>query len=495
MKFSFAKTWKKIIVGFGMLTLIAFLTGIAVYAAENNHEGETLYALSVTSGVENGEAISVISVTYKSNGKSYTKIILPHEGDYQNSLKLAAEAGVQSTDTTMLEKNGYTLKGYQDNEPLQPNSTDTYLFYLPRKIDSVEMVSFCTDVGSTKGGGVSWTCKGLNICSVTKLNGLHSNGGYNNNYYIDFEGIFVTQMKNTGKSDLKVVSQGKGDSVLAIYDENNQKKSSAYLEQLSSKNQQFTGNVTTVYVEFDIADVLGAGIENFVLPKDQSNYYLPELLCLRYYYKDIYGSAKCVSVPVMSSALSFAYEQKVLKKTDSLLEYFAQGDSILLKLEIYQYGSVYEDGDNIGFVYDPEVVLDECGLVEQEAAKTCHNQIIENIKKYKDSGDTNDKNGDSLYITGVSVYYELKDENVGLKLENGNKVTFAVNDLPSYNYSAMSYKGDEIAFSEKQSEIKYKVTKFDGSKSARPFDSTQKFVLVLHTSPFSLAGTTDQISV
>jgi len=496
MKYFLNNILKKIIFTIGILLVTLCFTATGTYADdEKSHEGEYLYALRISSGVESGEAVSLFSVRYKSGGKAYTYSILPYEGAYQDSLKMAAEAGELSTNTTMLEKNGYSLKSFKESTPLQPNSTDTYLFYLPRKIDSVEFVSLYSNVGSTKGGGVSWTCKGLDVFSVSKINGLRSNGGYNNNYYIDFEGTTLVQMVNKGSSDVKMVSKGKGDTILTFFNEEYGYNSKAYLAVPSEEEKSFKGSTTTVYVEMDIADVLGAGVENFSLPKDQTDYYLPELLALRYYYEDIYGAARCVSVPVMTSALSFAYEQGILKTSDSLAEFFAQGDSILLKLEIYQYGDVYQDGDNIGFIFDPVKAAEECGLVEKEEAKVCHNQIIEKIKNYQDNGDVSDDNGDSLFISGISVYYNLTNEKVGLSLDNGTKLTFSINDVPSYNYAAMSYKGDELAFSSSLSEHMYTLVPYNSKVAFRPSDPSQKFVVVLHTSPFEMAGTIDELKI
>lgn len=422
---------------------------ITALGAENY---ERMYALRVETGADSGVGdIGTFVIVYldKDNVKRRA-YINPYDGDYDKSVELAiknnkseASKGVNDFIKDAL---GYSV-GNSDQLyvksgvlPLDSHSVDTYFFRVPYEVKSIEAIGVMTMDG--KEGGKSWDCGGLSLYKVNSIDGFVSYGNMSNNYELGFKGTLLEQMdfaNSNGFKDLAVKFTFNQNGIKYLY---NDKKTditggvSAWLVKSESKYTNLNSQSDMYTIKIDIADIYKAGFEGYVAGNKQgaklSDVKPAELLVYKIDYLTKNKKLRTVNVPVLTSALAYAYEQGAINKDTALADIIGQSDSLAFTVCLPEFETIHDS--YLYYVMGDEATLGDT-TVESLTGMKATTDGATSHKKYYAAMDE-----DIISVRSVQIYDG--DSAIGVSLD-GASIRAEENSGAMMLYAAVSpdYKG------------------------------------------------------
>lgn len=425
-----------------LLVLTAFMIGCFLMISGQASAGEydNKYALTVTTGVKNGDQIGMFIVTYvDENGVTRKQYIQPQDGDYVNSLNYAKGKGYDSKAVSQIKNLGYTVNAI-DNisklKPLQSYSCDTYLVDFYFKVKTLVRIDAVTSIKEAKNA--AWTVTDMRFYKVNEVYGLGLSGMASDKPYIKFKGSMLGKLEFNNTSHLRTLSTDNSNDKIfqfgASYVDGCRLNTSAKEEYDNSKNYY-----NTIF-SMEIADRYGAGIEAFTNNSgtELKNLKLPEVMVLSAQYFDTYGAVRIVNMPVMLNVQAAAIIQG--QGSAKFVDIAGQGETIGFYAILPDFASFPDKGGislTYGFGND---IVEMCNLTKSNVST--HDAIF---KKLKESDVDGDK--DLVQLVNTTVYITPNTSNIKYGTDsNKTMLTFSVptNSKEIHYYPADTDRGYEI---------------------------------------------------
>ena len=476
-----------------MLILVAILLPGGIFmpqnvaAANGDLEDEltsdNTYALQVSTGAltANGnlaDEILYFKIVYEDTDKHVrSHRIFPSENALKDSMDWADQQGGGSTSTysTILSNMGVTVS--REETAFQAYATDTFFFQPLKEISSIKSIEIlmCDSVSEStvktedgekteivNNASGTWNCQALRIYKVKSVRGMKMCGGISSRQYADFDGTLIAQMDESKSfnwnSDrmFRITTDGTGDGKLSTNTEN-----------YSTQNSERV-------LRMDIADIYGAGISALgnASGKNLYNSNFGECLAIALRYQDIYGATREVYVPFATSIVAYALS-KGASATENVTGIAQEGDTVALSAVLPDLASI----DSVRLIYGTDAAKAATGIKTSEV-----------------SGDKRTVNSDStdlLYITGFSVY-DPENTEISVEIENTMlRTTFE--GTPVFYYRASSTSGTTIRPGGNATEIS--LQGYENGARLLPKDSTERYLIILHTDDAEMAGTSSELSM
>ena len=430
---------KKHIVGIvGAFLFVLFVILVLPGTATAAKNVENTYAVVVTTGNDAGDGVSYIGLEYlDADGYSHTEYVFPHNGGLQSSLDLASGQG-----------------GYTPEEPLGRGKTNTYLFETAFEV--AEIVGLDIYCQGEQGNLYAWDVSGLRLYRVDQILNVISRGGSN---IIQFNGSQLAYMEerngNGGatfswtQNTLFQLRQQETDSYRLIFE------TVPY-----SMDDHFE-----YVVRLDIADINGAGFEQMNQAYNEQKMLrdvnFGEYMAIQIEYIDVFGDARVVTQPVMTSALEWMLENGIAEDT-KIAGLAQQGETIVFDTYLQDMQSV--EG----------IVL--CS--GREAAALLTESVV---------------GTESANFTGISIY---PNSTVGVSvpaIENaayGPEYTFTTD--PLYYHTATTIEGETLA----ENGTHYaSMLPYEAGALLDPVEKTEKYLIELIADPSQVLRVPDDVLV
>jgi len=329
-------------------------TGVTVAEKQN------LFALAVGTGAQGTEKIANFTVNYvDKTGIERSEYISPADlaatYEFVSGWKNCG-TGENEPGSSRLKADPETrspLSGKSFSETLEPVSNKVFLFQTLYPLDYVTSLSF------TGSGSGSWTCTELNVYRVSYLYPLEEYGWRSEDWYVPFTGSLIaeTALKSNADGtkaltfnwDSETVEIGKGLYQLNVYGAPEDVKSrydtsgfSYYNVSYEKKPYSTADEDYTIAVS--LADADGAGIEAFYNVGNTTTLEMLQnysggantlssvKMQLQLTYTDTNGSVRRVKLPLLTSAVEWAYESSSADAHNAPLHgLFQQGEEIVFR--------------------------------------------------------------------------------------------------------------------------------------------------------------------
>ena len=331
-----------------------------------------------------------------SSAKTRSEVIFPGKDAMRKSMDAASDVANRDSRRQKVEQIfGYTTDALRDRKGLGSIHTDQFLFTTPEPVTTVERIQIfgrleetVDSAGNHKVAPSSWACQGMRISRVDTLYGLEMYGWYSDDGYIDYAGEVIADV---------VMASGGGifhwDSSAGVFNITGPGSSSGaagvtLVNQSTAASfgkENFVGTAHTTQVknrvvfQIDLADIGGAGFESMAGSYEAGAYSkisdlkFCEGAALRFFYRDIYGCIREVSVPVIVNALGWTMEKLSGGQSDgdvAIAGYAQQGDSIAVSLMVPDFKELTSVEDPNGVTAGVELSIGEAKAREKTRIKT-----------------------------------------------------------------------------------------------------------------------------
>lgn len=415
----------------------------SVQADDEGRPMENTYLLRLNTGVNPGTNIRYIAVRYlDTDDISRTELIFPHNGALEATGLLAKSVDSPQERLSLVENAvGYRTIPSSNTDGLQANSLDEYLIQPYFRLKSLIGI----DVYQQYSPGMkSWVCTGLKFYQVDTLYGLGMAGYYSDSTFVDFSGKLL--WSGSGTMDFTISGTDR------IYSLSTETDAGSY----TLKNQNAAAYSTHEPVEYlfeiQIADVYGAGTEGFATPVGDNSPTVQqmnvlEFLCLKIEYLDRSGAVRTVNLPVVTSALAWAIENRKISIHDRLIGLGQQGDSLLFGGRLPGFVSLqgcallyYETaGEEAGVMPSADEVTWDGDTYAIDGYRQCYRHMkndtlsLTGLKIYRFTGATY---SDARAAASAAVRYSGCDYDM----------RFTVSAKPSLYYASSSVNGETLSF-------------------------------------------------
>ena len=427
-------------------------------AAEPLHN---TYALRVSTGVTDGSCIGFFGIEYKgSDGNIYTHYVFPHDGDYAKGYENVVKDGefLEQIRRERANNLGYYFEEWNNmdaKEVMGVYTEDMIFFQIPeRSISSIENIYVYTDVSA--GNSTTWTCTGLEVYQIEKVNGRKMYGYISGEQYLSFSGKIMASLVG----ETNPFASGE-DRVHKISPDSKEYKLDTSIK--THEDTSATGDAEYIF-KIDFADVYGAGIETFTnyegkLIRELS---FPEVLNLQVVYACKSGRDQMVNIPVITSALINAMGNVSI---DTMLVDFAgQGESIAVLANLPDFKELV----SVKLTYGPDEAMKESGIKEKDITQKRKNQKADIVN-----------NEDLILVNGISMYKSGRDTSVlTYDVQDGTILLSNVSGNPLYYYTANSYRGTEVGVN---ATVDFSMQKYEEGVSLEPRDNQTKYMIVIDT--------------
>lgn len=314
-----------------------------IQAADKKEMLEHPFIFQVSTGSSGGEEISILRITYKSDGKEYRQYVFPQEGELEKSFK-EAQKYVQNDKFSMenrmeiaMKLTGYKMDGWEkvlakeetdDSKKkntkvlsgLLSNTADSYIVNFKREVDEIVKVeAIASRKKGEEKGYVDWMCMGMRFYEVSRtgdnwdIYGIGMKGYLSEDFFIRFNGTLRAELNMLGQESCMVqdfittfdTREATGNPYLVNY-----------AKDTTGERTFSTEQDSIYYLKVDMADRLLAGIESYANPEGQkvrklSEMRLPESMVCKVSYNDKDGSANVINVPLITSCMTAIAEQGV----------------------------------------------------------------------------------------------------------------------------------------------------------------------------------------
>ncbi|MCR5419100.1 MAG: hypothetical protein K6E84_09320 [Lachnospiraceae bacterium] len=450
------------------------------------------YILEATTGAEAGDNIAFFIVSYESDGQDRSIYVFPKSGDFAEGMK-EMNAASEKNGVDIIKKNqeymsytdlvNATPVGGKANEtitPLASESKNQVMFHTKEKIDKVKNIEFFTHY--VKGGHNGWTCQGLSVYEVGKIYGLDMVGGFSKEYFANFSGKLLADLKFSGSKDGGFKTYTWANDLVenlggtTVVDEKGNK---TFRENPYSKimTEGFDGGSDydpqsndRYGFRIDFADKSDAGLEclSYRGKTSLKNGGYVESLELKMVYTDVAGKTRVLTLPVITNALKWAADHGV-------------GDKEVAG--VYQVGqSLYFDGmipgfskvNSISLLTGNDKVIADCGMKKNTNATS------------QQQDRRNQSNGESAAITCFAMYHIKDGVSVKASLD-GSFIHYDYQGLPIFYRMAETEYGMDL---EANTEFTLQLTTPESENDMVPPGwNTKKYLVGVTTDSSRASGT------
>ena len=348
------------------------------------------YAITISTGATAGKSLLFFGIRYKAeDGSTRRQYVFPQVDAYNRTeamLNYYAD-GSNITNTygkSVIEKYNYTEK-VKPVTSLDSWTTVDYAFETEAVIKEVLSVEVYMETGGvdSKTGEVTksgWNGQGISIYKVNSYKGYEEYGLVSGQQFLDFEGYLIAEVQNptgdtlstSGVDKMFVVGEGSNTNALKLTTYDNK-----------SKVKKFSGEDDLYSIRLDIADIYGAGIEeftNYSANKIGTNDNIMENMVLEVQYQDVNNWTRKVYLPVLLSAYGMIGEQL---KGEVIYGFGLRGDTIAFEGKLPGYKSLLSTTMYTGSMAESK--LNENGISNNRALNSA-------------------VTGDSISLAGISIY-------------------------------------------------------------------------------------------
>ena len=458
---------------------------------------DNTYVLDLTTGVQKGGNISFFIISYESDGEARSTYVFPKAGDFAEGMEefnsFANQTGVDAAASnreymSFTDVVNHDPVGSTTLTPLSANSNDQVVFHTKEHIDKITNVEFFTRY--EKGGVNEWTCQGLKIYEVSRVQGIAMVGGFSREYYANFTGkllanvIFTNSDKEGGFYTFTwTLDEIKNFGGLKVKDANGKEtvRDNPYT---TLKTGDFgdaadfsPGQNDNYGFRIDFADQPLAGLECEAYRSRgtlKGGEYIEDM-SLNINYTDIVGKPHLISLPVITNSLKWASDHGVDKA--EIAGIAQAGQSLYFEGTIPGLASF----TSISLVTGNQTVLSKIGMTRSDALSA--------IKQSREVSSTDD----NVAISAFAVYHTT-DEEVNNTVTNENAfLSYDFNGLPILYQRADTEYGIEVVAGEE--------TTFQLSKPAKESDlaaagwKDKKYLVGVHTDKTPRAGTVADVQM
>ena len=295
---------KRIVNIVGACLFVLFLVLILPGTATAAKTVENTYAVVVTTGNDAGNNVSYFGLQYlDADGYSHFEYVFPHKDGLQDTYEMVPGSN------------------YTEETALGRGKTNTFFFTPAYEV--AEIVGLDIYCQGEQGSMYAWDVSGLRIYRVDEIIDVVSSG---QNRTIRFNGSQLAYLEERSGNG-GVTLSWTGNSVFQLREQGTSHR-------LIFETIPFSMEGDYEYaVRVDFADINGAGIEalnqahNAMDPLATANF--REYMAIEIEYLDIYGDARCVTLPVIKGAINYMLENGI--PADTKMAGFAQqGESIVI---------------------------------------------------------------------------------------------------------------------------------------------------------------------
>ena len=450
------------------------------YNSEYSSEGLARpYILEVSTGEVSGDNIEFFRIIYETaGGDSRTQYIFPSEDSLKTGYLSAQAAGAPTRVLEWVSTNaGYTAAGPDSAKALQSYHTDQFLFNADEDMSRVTEIQAFMRSDTFAGGKNEWTCTGLRLYKVEKLQGLARYGYYSSDYYIDFSGPLLAELE-FGSEDLKNISWRGNDTLFRFGGTSGE---TGYALSASSGSKRIQSSSPNVIFRVDFADQYMAGLECLATGTGSSQDRalsrpgnLCEALSLIVRYRDVYGSMRVTTLPMVISAASWS---AIDGNINSIID----------------YAGLAQQGGTIGFegvLPDLEEVLYVTPVLGGTAAASAADLALSSMSNAADRDRRiAASDSESASILCIAVYDAARGR---LSAEyQGSFLHFEYPSLPDRYYSAADITGIRLDAGGATSTLEMR--SYSQGSDLLPRDRSERYMVTLVTDDAEMAGTRSDI--
>ncbi len=471
---------------------------------------QTFYILSVSTGVQAGDAVSYISVRYQdTEGTYHTEYLFPNEDSGEQGFKLLESyADVLYADRTrsVRKMSGYgkssadpfrasVFSGYLNGLPSYSTSQFVFRTLLPiARVVGIDVFLRYDTAGGLNG---EWSGEDIRLYHVRTLYGLETSGFYSFGLYVDFDGEQLARM-TVPEDGVMNFSVGESDKLFRLG------RDDSWEYGLDLSRETYINDNTELVLRLDLADVVNAGIEAFSLPCGMSEHageamrrYNVEALSVRMIYLDVLGRHHTVTIPFVTSALGWIFLNDYEMINSDVMGILQQGDRMAFSGKFPGFSELV--GYSVSFGTQAEadsgvtadtVLLSGSSISRDDTAddiKFSDPAKVEVRKKLET---------ESIALAGLSIY-NAADTAVVYR-QDGAMLRCSVSGTPLYCFCAPSYTGLEITGGTTVQLAGDFVKVTDKNKNRirlTPDDGTERYVVEMTTDSTPNAGTVNDITV
>lgn len=465
---------------------------------------KNIYLLSVSTGIQAGDAVSYLSVRYQdSTGNYHTEYVFPNDDSGKQGLELlkpftSALYGKRTAAVTQMTGYGtqsvspFSVFEFESLKGLSAYSTSQFVFrtlYPITKVIGIDVFLRYDPEGKVSG---EWTGEDIRLYHVNTIYGVDEAGFYSFQLFVDFDGEQIARM--TVPSDgVMNFSVGESDKVFHIG------RDDSWEYGLDLAHENYVSDRTELVLRMDLADVLNAGIEAFSLPCGLTDKkgeammrYCVEAISFNMVYLDDLGRHHSVTIPFISSALGWLFLNDYEMANSDVMGILQQGDRMAFAgmfpgfRQLVRFSVSFGDGVESS----SGVRSDSGGPAGGPVGKSIYlsDPAKETVRKQLKT--------ESISIAGISIY-DASQTTVTYR-QDGAMLRCSVIGTPLYYFCASSYAGQEIAGgSTLQLAGDFtKVTEKNKNKiRLTPDDGTERYVVEMNTDTTPNAGTVNDITV
>ena len=445
-------------------------------------EGSVPYVLELSTGLVSGGNIEFFRIVYETgSGDIRTQYLFPSEDSLLEGFRAAEAAGTPKRVLDWVS----TYAGYKTEDPgsadaLRSFHTDQFLFNADEEIKTVSEIQAFMRRDDSTGGKNEWTCTGLRLYRVDKLQGLARYGYYSSEAYIDFDGTLLAELIFDSES-YQNLSWRNSDTLFRF---GGSKGESGYSLGLSSGDRRIQSTSPNVIFRVDFADQYMAGIESLATDYQGSNTKalarpgnICEALSLTVRYRDIFGSVRDVTLPMITSTASW-----------SVLDGRISG--------IQDYAGLAQQGESIGFeavLPDLAEVLYVSPILGGDAAASAAGLKADSgmsAASYRDSRIAS-SNSETASILCIAVY-DAEKGRLSADYED-YFLRFRYPSMPSRFYRANDITGLRLDAGGAASMLE--MEEYTASSQLLPRELQDRYLLTFVTDDVDLAGTRSDLMV
>lgn len=474
--------------------LILPQTAAAAYGdiEDNLADNSNTYALQVSTGTLTvsgnlADELLYFKIVYEDvDGHVRSHRIFPGQNALKDSMDWAGQQGesTQSGLSTILSAMKVTLQ--REETPFQAYGLDTFFFQPLKEVKNIQSIEILmcdnvteqtvetengtktTEVVNTASG--TWTCQDMRVYKVSAVRGMEMYGAVSSRQYADFDGTLVARMESAKtfnwNSDrmFRITTDGTGDGTL------------------KQTNESYSTQKNDRVLRMDIADTYGAGIGTLANVTGKNLYasQFGECAAVAVRYQDIYGATRESYLPFATNVVAYALA-KGASGTENVTGIAQEGDTVALSAAMPDMASL----TSVRLIYGTDAAKAVTGITTENAPEGENRSV-------NPSGTGSDD--DLLSITGLSVY-DGETTTVTAAIE-GTMLHLTFEGTPLSYYRAPSTTGTTIRpVSKGNSGTEIVLQDYENGSRLLPKDSTERYLVVLHTDNAEMAGTTGELTM
>lgn len=482
-----------------MLTVLALImvticvTAMGINSNAKIDDKKNVYALVIQTGEDSGAGISLFAIEYEDKNGVIRRVYIDPDANYTETMKIANDAGFDKDSNDrikIIESLGYRSDKWRVNTSnkltaLAKNSTNTIFFNSYTEIATIKSISVIPKIPiSVDNDG--WDCYGIDVYAVSEVNGLSLNGYVSNETTVLFTGKEIANVTYADNTSKALSFDFSDESTRTITPEGGTVDRNQTIAYLKNSGLNHDTDDENFMVKVDIADVYGAGLEEYMSDPGKktklSDLKMAEPLALMLVYRDVNGTVKTSTMPVLTSALTYAIESGNISLEDTLADYIAQGGSLVFPTKLPGFQELLSG--NITYVDSEATLTNESGFVSVDSFKTNHNN------HYKAMAD----NKDQLDISGVQLY---KKDQIGITTIN-EKIQIIPDEkgAPDYYCVLNGIAGENVSLGTK---VALKFAPRGNNANYTAYDSriagNKLFLMAIETGFEDITGTVSDIEL